>query len=112
LQGIDSESMLGRDLWQALPSLKGTFTEQQYRQAMASQVAAEFETYYAPLNSWLRIRIFPARDGLAICLQDVTSSKQAAHESERLLASERAARAEAERRSEMRDIFLASVSHE
>lgn len=112
LQGRDPEEMLGKDLWRELPRLEGTVTEQQCRQAMASQVAAEFETYYSPLDNWLRIRIFPARDGLAICLQDITSGKQAAHEREMLLASERAARAEAERMSEMRDIFLASITHE
>lgn len=112
LQGKAPDALLGKDLWRELPQLEGTVAEREYRRAMACQEAAEFETYYAPLDSWLQIRVFPARDGLAICLQDITPSKVAAREREKLLASERAARAEAERISEMREIFLASISHE
>ncbi|MGN6625395.1 MAG: PAS domain-containing hybrid sensor histidine kinase/response regulator [Tepidisphaeraceae bacterium] len=44
--------------------------------------------------------------------RDVTSRFQDQQERERLLASERAARAEAERQSRMKDEFLAMVSHE
>ena len=45
-------------------------------------------------------------------VHDLTDRKAAERERERLLASERAARAEAERASKAKDDFLAALSHE
>jgi PAS domain S-box-containing protein len=50
--------------------------------------------------------------GFVVLVQDVTVRKHAEVERERLLASERAARAEAERASEAKSDFLATLSHE
>jgi PAS domain S-box-containing protein len=50
--------------------------------------------------------------GFVVLVQDITVRKHAEAERERLLASERAARAEAERASEAKSDFLATLSHE
>jgi signal transduction histidine kinase/CheY-like chemotaxis protein len=50
--------------------------------------------------------------GLVILVQDITERKKAEAERDRLLANERAARAEAERASEAKSDFLATLSHE
>jgi PAS domain S-box len=52
------------------------------------------------------------RIGLAKIMRDVTDRHAAAAERERLLENERAARAEAERTSRLKDDFLATLSHE
>ena len=50
--------------------------------------------------------------GAAKIVRDITAHKQAEIERERLLAAERAARAEAERIGHVKDEFLATLSHE
>jgi PAS domain S-box-containing protein len=51
-------------------------------------------------------------NGFVSLVQDITQRKAAEAERERLLANERAARAEAERASEAKSQFLATLSHE
>jgi len=50
--------------------------------------------------------------GVVMVFRDVTERRQAVHDRERLLESERAARVEAERASRLKDEFVATVSHE
>ncbi len=69
-----------------------------------------------PIN--VLLTVFPLRDanghvtGAAKIVRDITVHKQAEIERERLLAAERAARAEAERIGHIKDEFLATLSHE
>ena len=69
-----------------------------------------------PIN--VSLTVFPLRDandqviGAAKIVHDITAHKQAEIERERLLAAERAARAEAERIGHVKDEFLATLSHE
>ncbi|HEX4144569.1 MAG TPA: PAS domain S-box protein [Pirellulales bacterium] len=64
------------------------------------------------------LTIFPVCDadghvtGAAKIVRDITADKRAEIERERLLAAERAARAEAERIGHVKDEFLATLSHE
>jgi PAS domain S-box-containing protein len=50
--------------------------------------------------------------GVVLVFHDVSERKQGERERERLLAAERAARADAERMNHLKDEFLATVSHE
>jgi PAS domain S-box-containing protein len=69
-----------------------------------------------PIN--VSLTIFPLCDanghvtGAAKIVRDITADKRAEIERERLLAAERAARAEAERIGHVKDEFLATLSHE
>jgi len=106
------DGLIGTCLWDLCPHLVGTEVEANYRRAMTERVTVEFESFYAPLSSWLAIRAYPGRDGLSVFFQDITERKNAAEERAHLLESERAARTEAEHASAMKDEFLATLSHE
>lgn len=78
-------SLIGGLVWEEFPSLPGTPFEREYRRAMAEQVPAELEEFFAPLAAWFAVRVYPSPEGLSIFFQDVTRRKQA----ELRLASER-----------------------
>ena len=106
------DALIGASIWERYPELLGSEVEVNYRRAMSERATVEFESFYAPLATWLAIRAYPARGGLSVFFQDVTERKNASEERMQLLESERAARAEAERASAMKDEFLATLSHE
>ena len=96
------------------------------REAIAEAIATHgrYEVEYrtvCPADGrvkWIRAigRAFYDEEGRAIMFDgltmDVTGTRHAEAERERLLASERAARAEAERTGQIKDEFLATLSHE
>jgi len=64
------ENLLGEVLWQEFPDLLNTPVEQHYRRAMTERVTIEFEFFYPALHCWFGIRVYPAKDGLAIYFQE------------------------------------------
>jgi PAS domain S-box-containing protein len=79
------DQMIGKSIWDEIPNLVGTNVEQNLRMALDQQIAVNFETYFPQLNSWFDVRAFPAREGMTVYFQDVTSKKQ----SERIFHAER-----------------------
>jgi PAS domain S-box-containing protein len=73
----------------------------------APGVARTFQASYHPLRG-----VGGAIVGVNVVAAEITDRKQAAAEREQLLASERAARADAEHANRMKDDFLAVASHE
>jgi len=59
------QDLLGKVLWDAYPDLVGTRFGAQYEFAMARRQPVAFEEYYAPLEVWKDVRIFPTDEGLA-----------------------------------------------
>ncbi|MEO7651085.1 MAG: PAS domain S-box protein, partial [Bryobacteraceae bacterium] len=103
LLGRSKEELLGKNHWTEISVSVGSIVERQYRQAVAEQVAVEFEVYYPPLKVWLEINAYPtAGGGLSIYFRDVTSRKRAA---EALAQSRR----EAERARDLLQTTLSSI---
>ena len=101
LNGVPREALLGHDHWRLWPETVGTEVERQYRRVAAERVSVRFEHHYDRADgsgAWHAIHAYPAEDGgVAVFYRDITAEKAAAVERERLLESERAARAEVER---------------
>jgi PAS domain S-box-containing protein len=70
--------ILGRNVWEEFPFAvyEGSpYTEHYYR-AMNEGVAGAFDAYYpAPLDLWLRIEVYPARDGIVTYSRDITKQR-------------------------------------
>ena len=71
------EDLLGRSIWDEFPGLGGTNFEMKYRRADELNLPIELMEYYAPLERWFEVRVFPSPEGLAVGLHDVTERLRA-----------------------------------
>jgi len=67
----------GMPYLELFPDAGGSVFEQRYAEAMNENRVVEFTDYYAPLDIWASIRVFPTKDGIAIFFQDVTLQRRA-----------------------------------
>jgi signal transduction histidine kinase len=68
--------LLGRNLWEAIPTAVGTTFEEQYHRAMDSQEAVNFEEYFEPLDTWFEVRAYPSETGITVYFKDVTARRE------------------------------------
>jgi PAS domain S-box-containing protein len=68
--------LYARSLWEMFPDIVGSGFERHYREAVATQQVATFVEYYPGLAKWFSVRAYPSSEGLAVYLQDVTSSRE------------------------------------
>ena len=89
---------------------------ERYGRIARTGVAERFEEGSAPLGRWWNLYAFrvgdPALRRVGVLFHDITERKVAEAERERLLAAERAARADAEAANRAKSEFLAVMSHE
>lgn len=71
------QTLLGNTLWEMFPDLQSTQIEQLLRRAMDDQTAVEYEQFYAPLNLWVEVHVYPSVDGLSLYFRDIYDRKQA-----------------------------------
>jgi PAS domain S-box-containing protein len=80
------EAMLGKTMWEAFPGTIGNQFEIQYRRSLSEQIAVDFEEYYAPLDLWLEVHVYPSPTGLSLFFRDINDRKKIEQERERFLA--------------------------
>jgi PAS domain S-box-containing protein len=68
--------LLGKNFWQEYPETVYLAFYEQYHQAVSQQVSVEFVEFYLPLNIWVSVHAYPAKDGLSVYFQDITERKQ------------------------------------
>ena len=68
---------LGKVLWDVHPEMKGTLFWDKYHEAMATGKVVELDTFYAPMNIWFTVWVYPSHDGLSIFYRDVTEKVMA-----------------------------------
>ncbi len=104
---------LGRQLWEALPSLVGTEIERALRRTVATGEVVEVERFHAASTAaWYDVQASPSDSGLTVVFRDVSAHVR---EERRLRA---VATAEANAADELRSVdrvknaFITAVSHE
>jgi hypothetical protein len=65
-------ALLGRNVWEVFPEVKGTVFYTEYERVKAGGKPASFEAYHAPKDGWREVVVFPIVSGLAIHYRDVT----------------------------------------
>ena len=68
--------LYARSLWEVLPDIVGSGFERHLREAARTQEVTTFEEYAPGLAKWFSVRAYPSSEGLAVYLQDVTSSRE------------------------------------
>lgn len=75
--GRKREEMVGENLWEKYAdAIDSDF----YRQCHKAQETGEnlsFEEYYATLNKWFEVSVYPSKEGLSVYFKDVTLRKEA-----------------------------------
>lgn len=69
--------LLGRVFWEEFGETVGSTFDREFHQALAENVTATFEDFYAPLGKWFEVHAYPSEEGLAIYFRDITARKQA-----------------------------------
>jgi len=73
----NGRDLLGEDLWDAFPDAIGTVFDERFHAAMRDRTSTEFEAFYAPLDAWFHIRLYPVREGLMVLFRDTTDQQRA-----------------------------------
>jgi len=69
---------LGKVIWDVHPEMRGTTLWDRYHQSMDTGKAMRLETFYAPMQTWFSVKLYPSPEGLTIFYSDITEQKIAA----------------------------------
>ncbi|HUE93495.1 PAS domain S-box protein [Pseudomonas sp.] len=72
--------LLGQQLWLAFPGSYDSEIGEHYRQAMSSGQPRHFESFYAPLNGWFELHVYPSEEGLAVYFQNISERRRTQQE--------------------------------
>jgi PAS domain S-box-containing protein len=68
--------LLGKSFWDEFSETVKASFYQEFKRVVLEQTSVQFETFYSPLNSWFAVHAYPAKAGLSVYFQDITSRKQ------------------------------------
>lgn len=74
---LGKKETLGKVIWEIHPELEGTVFWDKYHEAMQTRKVAEFESYFAPSNTWYSVKVYPSDDGLTVFYRDVSERRKA-----------------------------------
>ena len=76
LVGVDRNAIVGKNLWEVFPDVKGRKAHKEYDKALKENISVRFEAYHAPMNMWFDVSAYPVDEGLSIYFRDITQEKK------------------------------------
>jgi PAS domain S-box-containing protein len=70
-----AHELLGKKLWDLFPEEVGGASYRQLQKAMQQNVPVHYETFYEKFGRWFEVRGYPAEEGLALYVADITEKK-------------------------------------
>jgi PAS domain S-box-containing protein len=64
--------LVDKNIWDEFPTAVGSVFDLRYREALESQETVEFEEYFAALDTWFSIRVYPSAEGVTLVFRDIT----------------------------------------
>ena len=71
----DAGELLGTSVWELFPETVGARFEKECRRAVETNESVAFEEYYAPLDEWFEVKVFPSESGLSFYFQEISERK-------------------------------------
>ena len=75
--GLQSEDIIGQNIWDKFPQFNGGESELTYRKAMAEGQPRVFEVQGPVTSQWHNVRVYPSANGISVYWQDITERKMA-----------------------------------
>jgi len=72
--GHSGQQLLGTEVWEQFPALVGSPIEEALRGAMEEGISRSVEDWFAPLETWFDVHVYPWQEGVAVFFRDVTES--------------------------------------
>jgi PAS domain S-box-containing protein len=107
-----ASQIIGRSLWEAYPELADTEMGGHYRRAMEEGVASQFDQRSYISERWFRVVVEPTEIGISVSATDISELKRTEESLRAAKEDAERARAEAETANQVKDQFLATLSHE
>lgn len=73
---VTRAEIIGKKIWDQAPDIVGTDFYHYYLQAMESQEAVRFQSFFMPFEKWYSVHVYPDDDGLSIFFIDITEQKK------------------------------------
>ncbi|MFN3790146.1 EAL domain-containing protein [Massilia sp.] len=77
--GVDAARAIGMPLLDVAPDLLASPSLPRYQEAMATRQADCFETFWAPRQVWLEVRVYPHADGISVYFHEISARREAEH---------------------------------
>lgn len=68
-----NKNILGKNFWESFPETEES--SKKYYNALSKNKQTEFEYFYPRLQKWLKVKIYPSKNGLSIFYTDITEEK-------------------------------------
>jgi PAS domain S-box-containing protein len=73
----NTDTLLGRNVWEEYPDVAGTFIQREYIRVVRDRTPIQFEIFAMPLQRWFDVRAFPIRGGgITAYFHDITERKR------------------------------------